>query len=59
VEANLFTETEEQKKKIKEVKEAKEKVQFYTNEIKRINALENEQDWHGYLDSINLEYLMR
>ena len=43
MEANLFTETEEQKKKIKEVKEAKEKVQFYTNEIKRIKyALENE-----------------
>jgi|TARA_R100000750_G_scaffold30200_3_gene19204 hypothetical protein len=31
----------------------------HNNEIKRINALENEQDWHGYLDSINLEYLMR
>jgi len=43
VEASLFTETEEQKKKIKEVKEAKEKVQLYTNKIKRIEyALENE-----------------
>ena len=41
--ASLFAKTEEQKKKIKEVKEAKEKVQFYTNKIKRIEyALENE-----------------
>lgn len=31
----------------------------HNNEIKRINALENEQDWTGYLESINLEYLMR
>jgi len=36
VKASLFTETEEQKKKVKEVKEAKEKVQFYTNEVKRL-----------------------
>jgi serine/threonine protein kinase len=43
VEASLFTETEEQKKKIKEVKEALEKVQLYTNKIKRIEyVLENE-----------------
>ena len=41
--ASLFAKTEEQKKKIKEVKEAKEKVQLYTNKIKRIEyALENE-----------------
>ena len=31
----------------------------HNNEIKRINALENEQDWTGYLESINLDYLMR
>ena len=43
MEASLFAETEEQKKKIKEVKEAKEKVQLYTNKVKSIKyALENE-----------------
>jgi len=31
----------------------------FSNEIKRINGLENDADWHGYLESINLGYLMK
>ena len=29
------------------------------NKIKRITALETESEWHGYLSSINLNYLLR
>lgn len=32
---------------------------IHDNSIKRINALEDEIDWKGYLDSINLDYLLR
>jgi hypothetical protein len=30
----------------------------HSNKIKRIKALESEKDWHGYLESINLNHLM-
>lgn len=32
---------------------------FYDNEIKRIQPLESKTDWMGYMDSVNLKYLMR
>jgi len=31
----------------------------HTNDIKRINGLESDADWHGFMESINLSYLMR
>jgi len=31
----------------------------HSNRIKRIIALDSDSDWHGYMNSINLDYLMR
>ena len=30
-----------------------------SDSVKNIKAIETENDWHGYLESINLDYLMR
>ena len=35
---------------------------FYSikdNNIKKVNALESDIDWHGYMESINLKHLLR
>ena len=40
---------------IRRLKKKKLKIK---DEIKRIKALESEKDWHGYIESINLNHLM-